>query len=159
MVDRCCICKKNGKSVDHLLFRCEVACANWNVFFNRFGLSWVMPRRLVDLYACWWTANSARTAIMWKTVPSCLLWYLWRDINDSSFEDHKKTLEEIKSLFFNTLYLWTATYVSPLVISYHDFLVLFVPLARWLLLYTSCVHGAPYVSYDISINYQKKIFD
>jgi hypothetical protein len=31
------------------------------------------------------------------------------------------------SIFFNTLYLWIATYVSLLVISYHDLLVLFTP--------------------------------
>jgi hypothetical protein len=48
-------------------------------------------------------------------------------MNDRSFEDRGKTLEEIKSLFFNTLYLWTADFVSALVISYHDFLVLFAP--------------------------------
>jgi hypothetical protein len=52
VVDRCFMCKRNGKSVDYLLLYCEVACAIWNVFFNRFGLSWVMPRRVVDLYAC-----------------------------------------------------------------------------------------------------------
>jgi hypothetical protein len=37
----------------------------------------------------------------------------------------ERTLEEIKSLFFKTLYLWTASYVSPMMISYCDFLVLF----------------------------------
>jgi hypothetical protein len=43
---------------------------------------------------------------------------------------------------FNTLYFWTAAYVSHLVTSYpsyHDFLVLFAH--RWLLLYISCGHG------------------
>jgi hypothetical protein len=44
-----------------------------------------------------------------------------------SMEDKERTLEEIKSLFFNTLYLWTAAFVSPLLISYHDFLIIFAP--------------------------------
>jgi hypothetical protein len=47
-------------------------------------------------------------------------------MNYRSFEDCERTLEEIKSLFFNTLYIWIAVFVSSLVISYHDFLVLFV---------------------------------
>jgi hypothetical protein len=64
---------------------------------------------------------------VWKMVPSCLLWCLWMERNDKNFEDHERTLDQKKSLFFNTLYLWTATYVSPLVISYHDFLVLCAP--------------------------------
>jgi hypothetical protein len=46
-------------------------------------------------------------------------------MNDRSFEGHEKTLEEIKSLFFYTLYLWTVAFVSPLVISYYNFLVFF----------------------------------
>jgi hypothetical protein len=47
------------------------------------------------------------------------------EMNDRSFEGHEKTLEEIKSLFFYTLYLWTVAFVSPLVISYYNFLVFF----------------------------------
>jgi hypothetical protein len=47
--------------------------------------------------------------------------------NNRCFEDRKGTLEGIKFLFFNILYLWTTTYVFPLVINYLDFLVLFAP--------------------------------
>jgi hypothetical protein len=36
-----------------------------------------------------------------------------------------RAMEEIKSLFFKTLYLWTENYVSTLTISYIDFLVPF----------------------------------
>jgi hypothetical protein len=49
------------------------------------------------------------------------------EMNDRSFEDHERTLENIKSLFFNKLYLWTAAFVSPLVISYYDFPFLLTP--------------------------------
>jgi hypothetical protein len=64
---------------------------------------------------------------VWKMVSSCLLWCLWREMNDRSFENRKRTLEELKSLFFSTLYFWTTIFVSPLLISYHDFSVLFSP--------------------------------
>jgi hypothetical protein len=53
VIDRYCMCKKNGESVDHLLRHCEVACVLWNGIFSRFNLSWVMPRQVVDLFACW----------------------------------------------------------------------------------------------------------
>jgi hypothetical protein len=45
-------------------------------------------------------------------------------MNDN-FKDRESTLEKIKFLFFNTLHLWTTAFVSLLVISYHDCLVLF----------------------------------
>jgi len=40
VMDRCCICKKNGKSVDHLRLHFDVASAIWSSLFNRFGMSW-----------------------------------------------------------------------------------------------------------------------
>jgi hypothetical protein len=46
-------------------------------------------------------------------------------MNDKNFKDRQRTLEEILSLFYKTLYLWTAAYVSPLLLTYSDFLVCF----------------------------------
>jgi hypothetical protein len=74
-------------------------------------------------------------------------------MNDRSFEDHEKTLEGIKSLLFNTLYLWTTAFVSSLVISFYDFIILFAPISNWLLLYTPRVPKVPYAFNDISITY------
>jgi hypothetical protein len=48
-------------------------------------------------------------------------------MNDKNFEDRERIFDEFKLLFFYILYLWTRTFVSPLVISYHDFLVFFYP--------------------------------
>jgi hypothetical protein len=39
--------------VDQLLLHCEVASALRNTIFSHIGLAWVMPRRVVDLFACW----------------------------------------------------------------------------------------------------------
>jgi hypothetical protein len=38
-VDRCCLYKRNGKLVDHILLHCDMASALWNALFTRFGLS------------------------------------------------------------------------------------------------------------------------
>jgi hypothetical protein len=42
VIDKCCMCKKNGESVDHLLLHCDAACVLWNAIFSRFSLFWVM---------------------------------------------------------------------------------------------------------------------
>jgi len=57
VIDRCCMCKINGETMDHLLLHCEVARVLWNAIFSHFSLSWVMPLRVVDLFACWWTGG------------------------------------------------------------------------------------------------------
>ena len=69
-------------------------------------------------------------------------------MNDRSFEDCERTLGKIKLLFFNTLYLYTSVFVSPLVIKYHDFLVLFAPIHH---VYLGRLHF-----YCISITYKTK---
>jgi hypothetical protein len=83
-------------------------------------------------------------------------------MNYRSFEDRKRTLEEIKFLFFNTLYRWTATFISLLVISYHDFLVPFALARCVFFFFFFCIllvyMGAPYTFNDILITYKKKLF-
>jgi hypothetical protein len=56
----------------------------------------------------------------------------------TNFEEQERTSKEIKFLFFKTFYLWTATYVSRVMISYSNFLILFA-LVKCFLLYTYCV--------------------
>ena len=46
-------------------------------------------------------------------------------MNYRSYEDRERTLEEIHSLSFNTLYLGIYAFISSFMISFHDFLVLF----------------------------------
>jgi hypothetical protein len=58
-------------------------------------------------------------------VPCCFLWCLWREHNDRQFEDKERTIEELISFFFYSLYSWTAAFLAPFVISFNDFLVLF----------------------------------
>jgi hypothetical protein len=125
IVDRCCLCKRNGESVDHLLLHCDVASAMWNNIFTRFGMSWIMPRRVIDLFACWWKSGRPRSAAIWKMVPICILWCIWNERNHRCFEHLESSMEDILALFLHTLYLWIVAFLSPLSISFADFLVRF----------------------------------
>jgi hypothetical protein len=55
VVNRCWLCELDGESVDHLLLHCGAASALWNAFFSRFGLCWVMPSLVKELFASWWS--------------------------------------------------------------------------------------------------------
>jgi hypothetical protein len=52
MVDWCCMCEMSGEFVDHLILHCEIANALWTAISSCIGLAWVMPKRVVDLFAC-----------------------------------------------------------------------------------------------------------
>jgi hypothetical protein len=47
------MCKRSGKSIDHLLHHCEVTRELWVLIFHLFGVEWVMPRRVIELLASW----------------------------------------------------------------------------------------------------------
>jgi len=117
-VDRCYLCKRDRETVDHLLLHCDVATTLWNYVFSRFGMSWVMPRRVVDLFVCWWKAGRSRSAAVWKMVPICILWFVWNERNFRYFEDLENSMENFVASFFHTLYLWTDAFLSPVCISF-----------------------------------------
>jgi hypothetical protein len=87
----------------------------------QFGLDLGCLGSCLDKQLIFMLANTWGAAV-WKVVSSCFLSCLWRKMNNRSFEDCKRTLEEIKSLLFNTFYLWTIAVVYPLVNSCRDFL-------------------------------------
>jgi hypothetical protein len=55
VVEWCCMCKKSGVSIDHLLLHCEVARDLWSYILKLFGEEWVMLRRVIviDLMNSW----------------------------------------------------------------------------------------------------------
>jgi hypothetical protein len=50
-LDRCCLCKRSGETIYHIIFHCDVARELWALIFHLFGLEWVMPQSLVELLA------------------------------------------------------------------------------------------------------------
>jgi hypothetical protein len=125
VINRCCLCKEDGETIDHLLLHCEIARSLWYARFSWFGLSWVMPSKVGGLFACWWLGGHSQSAVVWKMVLLCLVWCLWLERNARCFEDSERSLEEHMAFFFYMLFTWTAVWLAPLVISYLDFLVLF----------------------------------
>jgi hypothetical protein len=71
----------------------------------------------------------------------CLFWCLWKEINNRCFEDLERLLEDILASFFRSfvLCIFGLWLVSPLSLSFVDFLVFFLFLVRCFLLYTSGV--------------------
>ena len=127
IVKWCCMCKKNEETVNYLLLHCEIASALWHTIFSWFGLLWVMPCRVGDLFDCWWPGGCSRSAVVWKMIPLCLMWCLWSERNARCVDNSNRTLEELIHFFLNTLYSWTAAWLTPLVISFSDFLFHFSP--------------------------------
>jgi hypothetical protein len=112
VVNRCWLCETEGELVDHILLHCVAASGLWNAFFARFGL-------------CWWTGGRSRSAVIWKMVPHCIIWCIWRERNNRCFEDSLRSRVELLHFFLFTLYTWTTSWFVSRVISFVDFLSFF----------------------------------
>lgn len=53
IINRCFMCRQHSESNRHLLLHCSVASDMWCMFLSIFGLSWVMPQSIREVYECW----------------------------------------------------------------------------------------------------------
>jgi hypothetical protein len=67
-------------------------------------------------------------------------WCIWSERNDKIFEDREKTMVDLKSFFFNTLFHWAAVLDFPYLLPFHDFIdgIFFFFLVRCPLVYFMC---------------------
>uniref|UniRef100_A0A2N9I5U4 U6 snRNA-associated Sm-like protein LSm1 n=1 Tax=Fagus sylvatica TaxID=28930 RepID=A0A2N9I5U4_FAGSY len=65
----------------------------WDTVFNLFGLTWVMPKRVVDLLSCWQgKMGRHRNIEIWRAIPHCLMWCLWKERNARLFEANDRNV-------------------------------------------------------------------
>ena len=104
ILDWCYMCKCNSESVDHLFLHCPVASELWDMVFGLFEVNWVMPLSVVGLFACWQGRfGRHRNGDIWKVIPLCLMWCIWKERNSRCFEDIERAMPDLKLFFIRTL--------------------------------------------------------
>ena len=82
VIDWCYMCKKSGESVNHLLLHCPIAYELWSMVWALFGLQWVMPHGVSDLFSSQQGSfGGHRNIDLWRAVPHCVLQCIWRERN------------------------------------------------------------------------------
>jgi len=126
MMEWCCLCKKSGESIDHLLLHCEITRDLWSYILTLFGVEWVIPRSVLELLNSWGLAIwCGRAKEAWWLAPLCLLWCIWRERNALLFENVETSMVELRKRLLNMLYIWIASHHNLNVFTYVDFLKLF----------------------------------
>jgi hypothetical protein len=59
---------------------------------------------------------------LWRLVPLCLMWCLWRERNARSFDDREIGLLELKRLLLQTLYTWRVAWNTTHASTFSEFL-------------------------------------
>jgi hypothetical protein len=114
VVGWCSMCKHSDESINHLFLHCDVAQVLWSMVFSIFADTWVMPEGVLELLACWSGQQGNISAKeVWRIVPLCVMWIIWRERNGRCFEDQERSMEELKKLFIQTLFHWTNAFCAP----------------------------------------------
>ena len=72
-----------------------------------FGVHWVMPARVLDLLSCWQgSLGQHQNGVIWRAVPHCVMWCLWRERNCRTFEGCERNIFDLKLLLLRTLVDW-----------------------------------------------------
>ena len=79
--------------MDHLLISCPVAHSLWMYMLQLFGIDWVVPSSVIDLFFCWYQWLGKHNSDIWNLVAGCLMWNIWVERNRRSFEDMAKLLD------------------------------------------------------------------
>jgi hypothetical protein len=125
VLDWCCMCKNGAESVEHLLLHCSFTGEIWDMVFGLFGVYWVMPRTTLELLECWQGCfGNHRNFLIWRVVPHCLMWSIWRERNRRSFENCERSYVEIKFFFLRSLFDWVVGWGIHPGLSFLDFLEL-----------------------------------
>ena len=99
VVDWHYMCKKDGENVDHLSLHCDYARELSFLMSCLFGVQQVMPHRVVDLLACWIGKFAKhQSGDLWKAIPLCLMWAIWRECNNRAFEGAKRPKMDLKMI-------------------------------------------------------------
>ena len=76
----------------------------WAMVFSLFGIHWVMPKKVVELLACWQGKfGRHRNGAIWMVVPHCLMRCICRERNN---QISKRKIPDLKLFFFKTLLDW-----------------------------------------------------
>ena len=113
ILDWCFMCKRSRELVNHLLLNCPIAFELWSMVWSLFGVIWVMPQIVADLFTSWQGPFGRQHNIdLWRAVPHCVLWCLWRERNSRCFEGIERSILEIKSLLLHSLFAWCSIFSS-----------------------------------------------
>ena len=103
------VCVVAGDSVVHLLLHCGEVSRLWSFAFRSVGVTWVLPKKVIDLLAGWRNWLEKHSSNILNLVLHCVVCVIWRERNNRIFEDLLFTGNKLLALFAGTLFMWIFT--------------------------------------------------
>ena len=75
----------------------------WSFMFRMVGIQWVLLEKVLDLLCGW----RCRGLNIWNLVPVCLMWTIWTERDQHTFEDVECKSTKLQAFFTGSLYKWS----------------------------------------------------
>ena len=88
------ICEREElETINHLFLHCKLTGQLWRIFLNLKGIMWVMPRDTLEVLENWnkYSFQSEQKE-RWKFILACIWWTVWKERNQSCFEDNHSSI-------------------------------------------------------------------
>ena len=109
LASRCVFCGNDEESLEHLFIHCPKVWCMWTAIFSLSGGGWVCPFLVKDLLRGWLhLPMRKKDAKLWRAVPLCLLWAIWKEINRVVFDDEAFSKSRLKSYFLFSFSSWAS---------------------------------------------------
>lgn len=107
------MCNREAETHSHLFVHCPVAEDIWYMFLTLFGLKWVMPNTIREVFESWsrWKVDSTIKNI-WKMIPAAIFWTIWNERNRRCFDGLSTSQSMLKARCLLYLYSWV--FLSPM---------------------------------------------
>ena len=94
----------------HLLLHCLVVRELWNYVFRQFGVDWVISGSILDHMADWRNWFGKHDLDVWNLVPACVMWSLWRERNNRTFDDVELSVDKLIESCMCSLFEWSTAW-------------------------------------------------
>ena len=122
MVNRCSLCKENEESADHILIHCGKTRELWPLLLSSFGVVWVFLTLVRNLLLEWKIKGlGKKRRAVWRLAPICLLWCIWGERNQITFQEEEMSDTCLRNLFFRSLLEWSQQFLDLDYLSFLNF--------------------------------------
>ena len=106
LATRCFMCLEKEEIIDHLFLHCTKTRVLWDLPFNLFGVSWVLPSSIRETLLSWhgsFVGKKRKKAC--RAAPLFIFWTVSKARNKLAFNDDMLSIQRLKYSF--VLSLWS----------------------------------------------------
>ena len=82
-----------------------------------------MLKTVTSLLFGWWNWPGKHSSNIWNMVPAGLMWLIWLERNNHTFEDIVRSIDLLKPILVGTLFKWSKIQGFTQCISISEFLL------------------------------------